>query len=203
MALQEPSAGAVAQRILAIQGKRCPKKPVDFLTRTESDALADAPDQTTWSGRRDRTLLLPGKVTVVLDVDAEVCRLACSTPANRRCDEAVTHTADADNAFRSDDRVIPSNHHCGLPRFLEAKQVERVLRSCDRRTKVGKRDLAILLLLARLGLRAGEVVPTLLVRKCFLEGGHRRIAFADLPEDGPIGLLPHFGVGQVAGLAFQ
>jgi site-specific recombinase XerD len=45
-----------------------------------------------------------------------------------------------------------------LPRFLEAKQVEQVLQTCDRRTKVGKRDYAILLLLARLGLRAGEVV---------------------------------------------
>lgn len=44
-----------------------------------------------------------------------------------------------------------------LPRFLEAAQVEKVLRCCDRRTKVGKRDYAILLLLARLGLRAGEV----------------------------------------------
>jgi len=44
-----------------------------------------------------------------------------------------------------------------LPRFLEARQVEKILRSCDRRRKVGKRDYAILLLLARLGLRAGEV----------------------------------------------
>ena len=44
-----------------------------------------------------------------------------------------------------------------LPRFLEPDQVEKVLRSCDRRKKVGKRDYAILLLLARLGLRAGEV----------------------------------------------
>jgi site-specific recombinase XerD len=58
VALQEPSAGAVTQRVLAIQGKRCPKKPVDFLTRTESDALLNAPNQATWSGRRDRTLLL-------------------------------------------------------------------------------------------------------------------------------------------------
>jgi integrase/recombinase XerD len=58
VALQEPSAAAVAQRVVAIQSKRCSKKPVDFLTRTESDALLDAPDQTTWSGRRDRTLLL-------------------------------------------------------------------------------------------------------------------------------------------------
>lgn len=44
-----------------------------------------------------------------------------------------------------------------LPRFLEPTQVERTLLSCDRRTKTGKRDYAILLLLARLGLRAGEV----------------------------------------------
>jgi site-specific recombinase XerD len=44
-----------------------------------------------------------------------------------------------------------------LPRFLEPAQVEQVLRSCDRRRKVGRRDYAILLLLARLGLRAGEV----------------------------------------------
>ena len=44
-----------------------------------------------------------------------------------------------------------------LPRFLEAGQVERLLRCCDRRTRIGKRDYAILLLLARLGLRAGEV----------------------------------------------
>jgi site-specific recombinase XerD len=45
-----------------------------------------------------------------------------------------------------------------LPRYLETEQVEKVLRGCDRRRKVGKRDYAILLLLARLGLRAGEVV---------------------------------------------
>ena len=43
-----------------------------------------------------------------------------------------------------------------LPRFLETAQVEKVLRCCDRRKKVGKRDYAILLLFARLGLRAGE-----------------------------------------------
>lgn len=44
-----------------------------------------------------------------------------------------------------------------LPRYLEAAQVEKILRCCDRRRKIGKRDYAILLLLARLGLRAGEV----------------------------------------------
>lgn len=37
------------------------------------------------------------------------------------------------------------------------RDVERVLRSCDRRRRIGKRDYAIFILLARLGLRAGEV----------------------------------------------
>jgi site-specific recombinase XerD len=45
----------------------------------------------------------------------------------------------------------------GLPRFLEPGQVQALLDSCDQRTVVGRRDLAILTLLVRLGLRAGEV----------------------------------------------
>lgn len=44
-----------------------------------------------------------------------------------------------------------------LPRYLEAAEVEKLLRSCDRRHNTGRRDYAILVLLARLGLRAGEV----------------------------------------------
>jgi integrase/recombinase XerD len=44
-----------------------------------------------------------------------------------------------------------------VPRDLPAKQVELVLASCNRQTALGKRDFAIILLLARLGLRAGEV----------------------------------------------
>ena len=46
----------------------------------------------------------------------------------------------------------------GLPQFLAPPQVERLLRHCDRRSAAGLRDYAILVLLARLGLRAGEVV---------------------------------------------
>ena len=45
-----------------------------------------------------------------------------------------------------------------LPKFLEPEQVERLLEACNRATPVGRRDYAVLLLLARLGLRAGEVV---------------------------------------------
>lgn len=45
-----------------------------------------------------------------------------------------------------------------LPKSLTSEQVERLLASCDLCTTIGQRDYAILLLLARLGLRAGEVV---------------------------------------------
>ena len=44
-----------------------------------------------------------------------------------------------------------------LPRGLEPAAVKKLLASCDRRRTVGRRDYAIVLLLARLGLRRGEV----------------------------------------------
>jgi integrase/recombinase XerD len=44
-----------------------------------------------------------------------------------------------------------------LPRGLEPGAVKKLLASCDRRTLVGRRDYAVLLLLSRLGLRAGEL----------------------------------------------
>ena len=44
-----------------------------------------------------------------------------------------------------------------LPKVLAPGQVRRLLTSCDRRRGVGRRDFAILMVLARLGLRAGEV----------------------------------------------
>jgi site-specific recombinase XerD len=44
-----------------------------------------------------------------------------------------------------------------LPKALERGQLNRLLGSCDRRTATGRRDYAVLLLLSRLGLRAGEV----------------------------------------------
>jgi integrase/recombinase XerD len=44
------------------------------------------------------------------------------------------------------------------PSFLTAQQIELVLTATDRSTSTGRRDYAVLLLLARLGLRAGEIV---------------------------------------------
>jgi site-specific recombinase XerD len=45
-----------------------------------------------------------------------------------------------------------------LPKSLDAEEVESLLSSCDQTTVCGQRDFTILLLLARLGLRAGEIV---------------------------------------------
>ncbi len=45
-----------------------------------------------------------------------------------------------------------------MPKYMSTQEVQRVLKACDRRSSIGRRDYAILLLLARLGLRAGEVV---------------------------------------------
>jgi integrase/recombinase XerD len=45
----------------------------------------------------------------------------------------------------------------GLPTTVGRAEVSRLLASCDRRTTSGRRDYAVLTLLARLGLRAGEV----------------------------------------------
>jgi len=45
-----------------------------------------------------------------------------------------------------------------LPRYLSVNDVERLIQSCDSSSRFGVRDRAILLLLARLGLRAGDIV---------------------------------------------
>jgi integrase/recombinase XerD len=57
------------------------------------------------------------------------------------------------------DRAVPkvANRRPGLPRPLDPAQVRALLASCDRGTAGGRRDLAMLTLLARMGLRSGEV----------------------------------------------
>jgi|SRR5215468_385002 len=57
------------------------------------------------------------------------------------------------------DRAVPkvANRRPALPRPLDPGQVRALLASCDRRSAHGRRDLAMLRLMARMGLRAGEV----------------------------------------------
>ena len=58
VALHEPQHSALAQRVLAMPSKRHIRRPIEFLTDDEVEALLAAPDQATWNGRRDRALLL-------------------------------------------------------------------------------------------------------------------------------------------------
>jgi len=57
-ALRHPEHAATIQRVLAIPSKRHDQALVTFLTDPELQALLAAPDQATWIGRRDHTMIL-------------------------------------------------------------------------------------------------------------------------------------------------
>ena len=58
VAFEAPTHAAQIQRVLATPAKRFKRPLVPFLSRPEVDALLAAPDQRTWSGRRDHALIL-------------------------------------------------------------------------------------------------------------------------------------------------
>jgi site-specific recombinase XerD len=76
-----------------------------------------------------------------------------------------------------------------LPKALPAEQVELLLASCDRTTSAGRRDYAVLMLLARLGLRGGEVAAMTLDDldweggEIVVHGKGQRLARLPLPMD--------------------
>ncbi len=84
---------------------------------------------------------------------------------------------------------VVKRRFAALPKSLEPGQVELVLSHCDRRTAMGKRDYAILLLLARLGLRAGEVVALTLedlhweAGELTVRGKGKRMARLPMPQE--------------------
>ena len=57
-ALYAPQYSALIHRVLAIPSKRTEQTDIAVLTRPEIEALLAAPSPATWTGRRDRTLLL-------------------------------------------------------------------------------------------------------------------------------------------------
>lgn len=98
--------------------------------------------------------------------------------------------------------TVPQWRLSSLPRYLGAPDVERVIASCDVTTTSGLRDRAVLLLLARLGLRAGDIVAmqlddvdwdrsTLKVR-----GKGRRETLLPLPQDAGDALLAYLQLGR-------
>jgi site-specific recombinase XerD len=53
--------------------------------------------------------------------------------------------------------TVANWRYATVPKWISQEDVEKLLRSCDQTTTTGQRNHAILLLLARLGLRSGEV----------------------------------------------
>ena len=91
--------------------------------------------------------------------------------------------------------TVPEWSLSALPRYIPVEDIERAIASCDTTTHKGLRDRAILLLLARLALRAGDVLNLRLsdidwdnarLRVC---GKARREAALPLPQDAGDALL--------------
>lgn len=91
-----------------------------------------------------------------------------------------------------------------LPRYLEAADVERIIDACDPSTPLGARDRAIVLLLARLGLRAGDVAGLHLEDidwthgRVRVSGKSRRTTWLPLPQDAGDALLHYLATGRRA-----
>ena len=92
-----------------------------------------------------------------------------------------------------------------LPRGLAAGQVRLLLESCDRGTRTGRRDYAIVLLLARLGLRCGEVAALRLedldwrAGEIVVRGKRGRIDRLPLPADVGEALAEYLRDGRQRG----
>jgi site-specific recombinase XerD len=98
--------------------------------------------------------------------------------------------------------TVPQWRLSSLPRYLEMPDVERVVSSCDLTTGHGLRDRAILLLLARLGLRAGDVVRMMVTDidwrsgSLRVHGKGRREVRLPLPQDVGDAVLAYLERGR-------
>ncbi len=98
------------------------------------------------------------------------------------------------------DQAIPTIAHwrlASLPKYLSGEEVERVIASCDLSQPIGVRDRAVLLLLARLGLRAGDVAGLILsaidwrAATVLVAGKSRRECRLPLPQDAGDAILAY------------
>jgi site-specific recombinase XerD len=98
--------------------------------------------------------------------------------------------------------AVSNRRRAEWPKFISPKQVQQLLDSCDRRQPVGRRDFAILLLLARLGLRAGEVLALTLedidweTGVLTIRGKGRRVDQLPLPPDVGKALVDYLRHGR-------
>lgn len=104
------------------------------------------------------------------------------------------------------DAAVPrvANRRAALPRPLDDAQVHALLASCDRGTVAGLRDYAMLTLLARIGLRAGEVAALRLddidwrAGQFVVRGKGNRHDVLPLPADAGEGVAAYLRSGRPA-----
>jgi site-specific recombinase XerD len=89
-----------------------------------------------------------------------------------------------------------------LPTFLAAAHVQKALDGCDRATAMGRRDYAILMMLAKLGLRAGEVATLTLddinwrASEMLLRAKGRQRARMPIPPDVGAAIVAYLRQGR-------
>jgi integrase/recombinase XerD len=89
VAMNEPAYGLHCQRILAMPSKRHVRRTVNFIDRSEMEALLAVPDPASWIGRRDGAILLLLLQTGlrVSELISLNCRdLVCGLGAHVRCE---------------------------------------------------------------------------------------------------------------------
>ena len=153
--------------------------------------------------RRFLTVRFQKKEIVFKKLDArDVSKYVLSCAHNQSCGRAQTMV----NALRSFFRYLHQRGEIAInlaaavptvarwqfaeiPKYLQPEQVKHLLKSCDRSTRAGKRNYAILLLMSRLGLRAGEIVYMDLddilweTGELIVKGKSSRIEKLPLPHD--------------------
>ena len=125
---------------------------VDFLSRFLMDRFAD--------GQVELSVLCAADVVGFVQRQAtriHLKRAKLMTTALRSFLQYARYRGDINIDLAAAVRTIANWSMASIPRSLPPDQVELVLAHCNRQTAIGRRDYAILLLLARLGLRAGEV----------------------------------------------
>lgn len=98
--------------------------------------------------------------------------------------------------------TVPHWRLSSLPRYVSAVDLERIVDSCDTSRQTGLRDFAVLLLLARLGLRAKDIVDMAIadidwsdatIRVC---GKSRQEVRLPLPQDAGNAILDYLEHGR-------
>lgn len=159
---------------------------------------------------------LPALGTDPATYDAAAIRNVVLSQAPSRSRSSVRMTA---TVLRSYLRALAARNECrpalchavpsvllrrlaSLPRYANAATIERIIASCDATTRVGLRDRAIILLLARLGLRAGDIRQLRLTdidwtnALLTVHGKGRRSVNLPLPQDAGDAMLAYIEHGR-------